>query len=128
MYAQSGRSADHALGAVTLLPAGVGALLLVRETRHGGLERRWWGVPTPLLVAGLLVGGWRRVMTAGVIGAKTGAGLVVLFGGPVVAGLLLWAPARGVRPAARRRCDGDGDGDGDGGQGGRWRGFAPRGA
>ena len=33
-------------------------------------------------------------MTAGVIGTNIGAGLVVIFGSPLVAALLLWAMAR----------------------------------
>jgi hypothetical protein len=110
---------DTALGAVALLLAGVGAALLVRDTRRGSLDRRWWGVLAPLIVAGLLVGvGW-RVLTAGVIGANIGAGLAIFFGGPVVAGLLLWALVRGVQLTVRPR-------DGDG-RGGHWTGFAPRG-
>lgn len=75
-------------------------------------------------MAGLLVGvGW-RVLTAGVIGANIGAGLVIVFGGPVVAGLLLWALGRGVWLANHRpghRPSGDN-------RGGQWTGFAPRGA
>lgn len=111
---------DTVLGAVSLLLAGAAAALLVRDTRRGRLDRRWWGVLAPLVVAGLLVGvGW-RVMTAGVIGANIGAGLALFFGSPVVAGLLLWALVRGVRLMSRRR--------GGGGGSGQWNGFAPRGA
>ncbi|MFJ2832878.1 hypothetical protein ACIPC1_35910 [Streptomyces sp. NPDC087263] len=104
------------LGATALLLAGVGAALLVRASRSGGLDKRWWGVLAPLVMAGLLVGtGW-RILTAGVIGANIGAGLVVFFMVPAVAGLLLWALGRGVWLATRRPT------------GGQWSGFAPRGA
>ncbi|MEV7346108.1 hypothetical protein [Streptomyces sp. NPDC093544] len=111
---------DTVLGVTALLVAGVGATLLVRASRSGGLDKHWWGVLAPLIMAGLLVGmGW-RVMTAGVIGANIGAGLVVFFGGPVVAGLLLWALGRGVWLATHR--------PGGENRGGQWSGFAPRGA
>ncbi|MCX5558710.1 hypothetical protein [Streptomyces sp. NBC_00038] len=129
---------DTVLGAVALVLAGVGATLLVRASRSGGMDKRWWGVLAPLVMAGLLVGmGW-RVLTAGVIGANIGAGLVIFFGGPVVAGLLLWALGRGVW-LANHRPGGDNGPDGDTGpgggnrpdgdtRGGHWTGFAPRGA
>lgn len=108
------------IGAIALALAGVGAAMLVRASRRGSLDRRWWGVLAPLTVAGVIVGvGW-RVLTAGVVGANIGAGLVIIFGGPVVAGLVLWALFRGVWLADHR-------GDGDGGRGQRI-GFAPRGA
>lgn len=111
---------DTVLGASALLMAGVGTALLVRASRSGALDKRWWGVLAPLIMAGLLVGtGW-RVMTAGVIGANIGAGFVVFFGGPVVAGLLLWALGRGVWLATHR--------PGGDNRGGQWSGFAPRGA
>ncbi|TDC35953.1 hypothetical protein E1211_15025 [Micromonospora sp. 15K316] len=42
----------------------------------------------PLVGAGILVGfGW-QVMTAGGIGANIGAGLIVIFGGPILVALL----------------------------------------
>ncbi|MEV8544873.1 hypothetical protein [Streptomyces sp. NPDC051572] len=90
------------VGVVALLLAGVGGALLVRASRRGELERRWWEVLAPLMPAGVIVGvGW-RVLTAGVLGVNVGAGLTMLFGGPVVAGLLLWALVRGIWPANRR--------------------------
>ncbi|MFD9330760.1 hypothetical protein [Streptomyces sp. NPDC060065] len=115
---------DTVLGVVALVLAGAGATLLVRASRSGRMDKRWWGVLVPLVMAGLLVGvGW-RVLTAGVIGANIGAGLVIIFGGPVVTGLLLWALGRGVWLANHRPGHRPG---GDNG-GGQWTGFAPRGA
>jgi hypothetical protein len=75
------------------------------------VDRRWWEVIGPLVVAGLMVGvGW-RVLTAGVVGANIGAGLALMTGGPVVAALLLWALVRALL-LVRRRPGGDGDGRG----------------
>ncbi|MFD4552702.1 hypothetical protein ACFWP5_00005 [Streptomyces sp. NPDC058469] len=89
------------IGAIALLLAGVGGALLVRASRRGELERRWWEVLAPLMLAGVIVGvGW-RVLTAGVLGVNVGAGLTMLFGGPAVAGLLVWALVRGIRLAKR---------------------------
>ncbi|PNG16050.1 hypothetical protein, partial [Streptomyces cahuitamycinicus] len=62
-------------------------------TLRGAMDRRWWGVLGPLVVLGLMAGvGW-RILTAGGIGANIGAGLLIIFGTPVAAGLLLWALA-----------------------------------
>jgi len=111
---------DTVLGVIALLLGGVGAALLVRASRRGELDRRWWEVIAPLVVAGVIVGAGWRVLTAGVVGANIGAGLVVIVGGPVVAGLVLWALVRGLLLANRRR-------GGDDPRGQRF-GFAPRGA
>lgn len=48
-------------------------------------------VLVPLVVVGAILGlGWRIMMTA-VIGANIGAGILVLFGSPVILGLLILA-------------------------------------
>lgn len=48
-------------------------------------------VLVPLVVVGAILGlGW-RIMTAAVIGANIGAGILVLFGSPVILGLLILA-------------------------------------
>ncbi|MFF7313479.1 hypothetical protein [Streptomyces sp. NPDC008137] len=108
------------VGGLALVLAGAGAAVLVRAARSGALDRRWWGVLGPLVVVGLMAGvGW-RILTAGVVGANIGAGMLVIFGTPVAAGLLLWAVGRGVWLATR------GHGGGDGGAG-RLGGVSPRG-
>jgi hypothetical protein len=92
---------DTAIGVVALLLVGGCAALLARASRRGTFEGRRWQVLAPLIIAGLLIGcGW-RVLTAGVVGANIGAGLVIMVGGPVVAGLLLWAVGRGFWLARR---------------------------
>ncbi len=59
--------------------------------RRASADLRWLAVVLPLLAAAVLLGwGW-RVLTAGVIGANIGAGLVVAFGGPLVVAALLWS-------------------------------------
>ncbi|MEV0241297.1 hypothetical protein AB0I06_15380 [Streptomyces sp. NPDC050674] len=80
-------------GGLALALAAAGAGVLVRASLRGALDRRWWGVLGPLVVLGLMAGvGW-RILTAGGIGANIGAGLLVIFGTPVAAGLLLWSLA-----------------------------------
>ncbi|MBC9727566.1 hypothetical protein [Streptomyces sp. TRM68367] len=108
------------IGAAGLLAAGAGAALLVRASRRGTLDRRWWGVLGPLVVAGVIAGvGW-RILTAGVIGANIGAGLTIMFGAPLMGGLLLWALGRAAWLAFERRSGG-------GGEGGRRFRFVPHG-
>lgn len=93
---------ETALGIGALLLAGAGAVLLVRAQRRGAFDRRWWQVLGPLVAAGLIVGvGW-RVVNAGGTPDNIGAGLVVLFGGPLVVALVLWAVGRGVSLALQR--------------------------
>jgi hypothetical protein len=72
------------------------ALLLVWASRRRRFDPRWWSAIVPMVVAGAVVGAGWRVMTAGVVGANIGAGLVLLFGGPVVAALLLWTGFRSL--------------------------------
>ncbi|MFC9681052.1 hypothetical protein [Streptomyces sp. NPDC056948] len=108
------------VGGLALVLAGAGAAVLVRAARRGALDQRWWGVLGPLVFVGLLAGvGW-RILTAGVVGANIGAGMLIIFGTPVAAGLLLWAVGRGVWLATR------GHGRETGGSG-RLGGFSPRG-
>lgn len=93
------------LGGLALL-AGVGATVLVRGARRGVLDPRWWGVLGPLVVVGMVAGvGW-RILTAGGVGANIGAGLLIIFGTPVVVGLSLWALAWGVWLVTDRHGDG----------------------
>lgn len=89
-------SADTALAfglvATVLLVASVATLLGASHARR--LDRSWWGVLLPLLGAGFVVGYSVRVVTAGVIGANIGGGMAIMFGGPLVVGLIGWAAFR----------------------------------
>jgi hypothetical protein len=108
-----GSDVDYAFGPLTVDPTleralGVGsiavlvvALGLLASARWRGFLARWWSVLVPLVLVGVIVGAGLRVMTAGVIGANIGAGLVALFGGPVVVALLLWVVFRSLRLARR---------------------------
>jgi hypothetical protein len=57
-----------------------------------------------LLAAGFTIAAGWRVMTAGVIGANIGGGLMFIFGGPVVAALLSGALASSVPLLKRGRA------------------------
>jgi hypothetical protein len=91
-----GPAVERTAGTGATVLAAITLLVLVWATRSHHLDSRWWKVFLALLAAGIIAGfGW-RVMTAGVIGANIGAGLVVFFGGPVVAALLVWAVAYSI--------------------------------
>lgn len=111
------------IGVLALALVVAAGALLVRAANRGALDRRWWGVLAPLVVAGLIVGAGLRILTAGVIGANIGAGLTILFGGPAVAALVLWAVGRSWWLTTRHPKGSDG---GDGG--GRSIRIAPHGA
>lgn len=105
-----GDGAAAGVGGLALVLAGAGAAVLVRGARRGAMDPRWWGVLGPLVVVGLMAGvGW-RILTAGVVGANIGAGLLIVFGTPVAAGLVLWALGRGVWLATRRHGNDAGTG------------------
>jgi hypothetical protein len=97
-----GLGAEHAAGIGSTVLAVVTLMTLVWAARRHHLDIRWWSVLVPLLAAGSIVGSGWRVLTAGVIGANIGAGLVIIFGGPVVAALLIWALARSIHLLHRR--------------------------
>jgi hypothetical protein len=65
--------------------------VLVRQHRRSPILRATLIVDALLIVAGVIVAGGYRVATAGVIGANIGAGIVILFGTPFVAGLVIAA-------------------------------------
>ncbi|MEH0843307.1 hypothetical protein V6U81_13065 [Micromonospora sp. CPCC 205711] len=84
---------DRTVGVLACISA-IGALgLLVRGTATRRLDSGWWPVLLPLVGAGAVVGFAWRVLTAGGIGANIGAGLTIMFGGPVLAVLLVAAAA-----------------------------------
>jgi hypothetical protein len=84
-------AAARAAGIGSLTIAATATGLLGWATARRLLDVRWWAVLVPLTAAGFIAGAGWRVMTAGVIGANIGAGFVVLLGGPIVLGLLIWA-------------------------------------
>jgi hypothetical protein len=81
----------RAAGIAAVILAVISLIVLVWATARHQLDARWWGVLTPLPVAGFIAGAGWRVMTAGVLGTNIGAGFVVMLGGPVVLLLLAWA-------------------------------------
>ena len=97
------RGVEHAAGRASVLLAAAMLLLLVWFTVRHLFDARWWSVLVPLMAAGFITGAGWRVMSAGVIGANIGAGIVVLFGVPLVAALLVWAVARSIYIVHRLR-------------------------
>jgi hypothetical protein len=95
---------ETALGVAAAVLATGAAVVLGRASRPGPdrLDGRWWEVIGPLVAAGVLAAAVWRTVTAGVIGANIGAGLAILLGGPVIAGLVLWSLGRGLWLARSR--------------------------
>ena len=83
-----GAAVERLLGSSAVLLVGVSGAVLLGATWRGRLPARWWGVLVPLLAAGAFCGAGWRVLTAGVVGANIGGGLVLLGGGPIVLTLI----------------------------------------
>lgn len=67
-----------AAGVVGAVLTGACAAMLGWLYIRGHIERRWPAVVAEVAVLGVLAGGAARIVTAGVIGANIGGGLVVL--------------------------------------------------
>jgi len=89
------------VGAVVLVAVSVGALVIALWS--GRMHRLWWPVLLQLSLAGAVCGAGWRVLTAAVIGANIGAGLVILFGGPLVLLMLVTALGRTVELIGQHR-------------------------
>lgn len=72
-------SAELGLGAGALVLALAAVAVLVVATRRGLVAGQWWGFVLPLVAIGAFAGIGYRVVTAAVVGANIGAGLVILF-------------------------------------------------
>lgn len=64
--------------------------------RRSTRARRFLPVIAMLGAAGVRVGLTGRMLTDGVIGANIGAGMMVLFGGPTILALLVFAAIRSL--------------------------------
>ncbi|MGN9778229.1 hypothetical protein ACTMS0_21055 [Micromonospora sp. H33] len=96
-----GAAGDRIVGVLACVAALVALGVLVRGTVVRQVDPRWWAVLLPLVAAGALAGYAGRVLTAGVIGANIGAGLIVLTGGPVLVVLLVVAAVAAWRLRGR---------------------------
>jgi hypothetical protein len=85
------------LGVIALVAIAMSAGFLLYSARRGELDRRWLFAVGCLVVAGVLLAGMGRVVTAGTHGANIGAGLAIMFGGPAVIALVGTAFLRGYR-------------------------------
>jgi hypothetical protein len=107
------RYADYAIRPLGLSPgverglgmaaAGVAVVAggaLVLATRRRQIDRRWWAAIVPLLLIGVYCGVSYRVVTAAVIGANIGAGMMFLLAPFVLIPLAGWS----VAAAARTHC------------------------
>jgi hypothetical protein len=83
-----GDTTEQVAGVSAAVLAVAAVVALIHAGRAGRFDRRWWPVLVELTVAGTLCGAGWRVLTAGVIGANIGAGLVLWVGAPIVAALV----------------------------------------
>jgi len=88
----------HLPSVVEAVLAGVGAVLAVLSVLtfgwhaiHRRVDWRWWPALLMLQLFAAMAASGGRVVTAGVIGVNIGAGLIILFGGPIMLALLISA-------------------------------------
>ena len=98
-----GDTAEHVIGVGAVVLMAASGLALVVAGLRGRVDRRWWLVLGEMSVAGALIGAGSRVLTAGVIGANIGAGLVLGVGVPIVVFLVGSAVVDWLSLRARRR-------------------------
>jgi hypothetical protein len=96
-------SAVAPVGIVAVIVSVASIVTLIRAHRRRLLTRAAIACEALLVGAGFIIGGGLRVLTAGVFGAHIGAGLVILFGTPLVFTLVIAAITIGIR--ARRRAE-----------------------
>lgn len=108
---ESGTPLDRLAGPWEI-PSGVGIAALVLAAGcvgalgwclRAGLDRRWCAVIAVFVLIGTGVGFALRVVTAGVIGANIGAGLLAFVGGPlavIAVAFAVWYAVRIVRTPA----------------------------
>ncbi|HXH59378.1 hypothetical protein [Iamia sp.] len=88
---------ERALGLIALAVT-LGAAVVAPRTLNAAKSLTARLVPVAMAVgAGVIIGGGGRIMTAPVIGANIGAGLVILFGLPAAALLLIAAGVLAAR-------------------------------
>jgi hypothetical protein len=83
-----GHTTEQVAGVSAAVLAAAAVVALMHAGRAGRFDRRWWPVLVELMLAGALCGAGWRILTAGVIGANIGAGLVLWVGAPIVAALV----------------------------------------
>ena len=101
-----GHTTEQVAGVSAAVLAAAVIVVLIHAGRAGRFDRRWWPVLVELILAGALCGAGWRVLTAGVIGANIGAGLVLWIGGPMVAALVGLAVFDWLTLRAQRRHHG----------------------
>jgi len=85
--------AETLIGLLSTAVVVAACAVLLRPGSAPRRDRRLLAVLLPLLVAGVFLGcGW-RVLTAGVVGANIGGGLLELVGGPLMVAVVVWSLA-----------------------------------
>lgn len=82
---------------ISTVLAVVGLAVLIPRWRDGSLHLGWKKVLICLVAAGVLLGVFARVATAGVIGANIGFGLMIFTVGPICLVLLIGAVLTAIR-------------------------------
>ena len=89
----SGRTTATA-GVIALVAVAAAIAGLSVAARRHLVDPRGLGVVALLMLAGVLLAGVGRIVTAGVVGANIGGGLAIFFGAPTVVALMVCAALR----------------------------------
>mgnify|MGYP007089165819 CR=1 FL=1 len=88
---------ENLVGGASLVLLVLAVLGLAIEARRGRWDGPWWLPVGAAVAAGVIVGLTARVVTAPVIGANIGGGMMILFGLPLAFGLLVGSAMWSVR-------------------------------
>jgi Co/Zn/Cd efflux system component len=93
------------VGVTALVVVAASALVIGHGRRSHVITRTTLTIDALLAVAGVFVAWFYRICTAGVGGANIGAGLVILFGTPLLLTLLVSAITIAIRDRRRRSTE-----------------------
>ena len=84
-------AAEQAAGVISLIAVGIVSLWALIQHRLRQIRTGWWIIAYLIALASFGTGAASRLVTARTSGANIGGGMAILFGGPLIIGLLIGA-------------------------------------
>lgn len=101
-----GAQAELTVGLIATALAVAALARLVTASMHGRFDPRWWFTIIGFAAIGAGIGFGYRIVTAGVIGANIGGGIMILFGTPMILATFTASTTWAIRIARSSRRTG----------------------